>query len=292
MKPDVLRGHPLRRLSGPGLDVAMYLGGSAQRGLEEWTSCIYGLTAQAQVNRSGATGLRGTIIRMEPQRAAALVRAQLSELKALSPDTESVEYKTWRQKTRALLGRLYSEDHYQVNNFDNLHWWIAVDHLEREWFERGRNGATAILEAALYDLEVLSQPADVPSSASIDPDLWKRVAQLVQVEDWTSLASSVAIFVEDRIRSWADRPASEVGVALMSAVFSPKGEFPIGQTESEREGWHLLARGFAAALSNVDRHRIQERDDLRRYAIGVLGVGSLLLTQARWEHGNRFRRQP
>lgn len=42
--------------------------------------------------------------------------------------------------------------------------------------------------------------------------------------------------------------------------------------------------GFAQALGNVDRHRIQKRDDARRYAIGVLGVGSLLLTQLRYEH--------
>lgn len=42
--------------------------------------------------------------------------------------------------------------------------------------------------------------------------------------------------------------------------------------------------GFAQALSNVDRRRIQKRDDVKRYAIGVLALGSLLLTQLRHEH--------
>ncbi|MGP6175356.1 TIGR02391 family protein [Corynebacterium sp. A21] len=50
------------------------------------------------------------------------------------------------------------------------------------------------------------------------------------------------------------------------------------------EGWRSLAMGFTQALSNVDRHRLQRRDDARRYAIGVLGLGSLLLTQLRYEH--------
>jgi hypothetical protein len=47
--------------------------------------------------------------------------------------------------------------------------------------------------------------------------------------------------------------------------------------------------GFAMALRNVDTHRIQRRDDDKRYALGVLGTGSLLLTQLRYEHGNRFK---
>ena len=49
--------------------------------------------------------------------------------------------------------------------------------------------------------------------------------------------------------------------------------------------------GFAQALGNVDRHRIQSRDDAQRYAIGVLGLGSLLLTQLRHEHGDLIEEQ-
>jgi hypothetical protein len=43
------------------------------------------------------------------------------------------------------------------------------------------------------------------------------------------------------------------------------------------------------AVRNVATHRIDLRDDAKRYAMGVLGAGSLLLTQLRYEHGNRFR---
>ena len=50
--------------------------------------------------------------------------------------------------------------------------------------------------------------------------------------------------------------------------------------------------GFAQALGNVDRHRIQSREDAQRYAIGVLGLGSLLLTQLRHEHGDLLHPRP
>jgi hypothetical protein len=40
-------------------------------------------------------------------------------------------------------------------------------------------------------------------------------------------------------------------------------------------------------VGNVDRHRIQRRPDQRPYVMGVLGLGSLLLTQVRREHPDR-----
>jgi len=71
----------------------------------------------------------------------------------------------------------------------------------------------------------------------------------------------------------------------MGRVFSDESDWRLGSRASEREGWRAFATGFALALSNVDRHRIQRREDAQRYAIGVLGLGSLLLTQMRHEHG-------
>jgi len=75
----------------------------------------------------------------------------------------------------------------------------------------------------------------------------------------------------------------------MTAVLGENGVFPLGRTQGEAQGWHRLGMGFAMALRNVDTQRIQTRDDDKRYALGVLGAGSLLLTQLRYEHGNRFK---
>jgi hypothetical protein len=59
----------------------------------------------------------------------------------------------------------------------------------------------------------------------------------------------------------------------------------IRRFKGEQQGWQQFATGFVQALSNVNRHRIQNRDDAKAYAIGVLGAGSLLLTQLRYQHG-------
>ena len=209
-------------------------------------------------------------------------------LVGLRPDPNSVEYKTWRQRTRALLARLYSAEHRLTTDFDSLHFYVTDSNMPY-WFNNGRAGALAIIDTAIYDFEVLRQPDELPSSDVIDGELWAHVSQHLQAEDWHSLAAFTQIYLEAKLREWAGRPRAEVGVKLMSAVFSPTGEFPLGNTEPEREGWHALARGFAGALSNVDRHRLEDRADAKRYAIGVLGTASLLLTQLRWQHGNRFR---
>jgi hypothetical protein len=46
----------------------------------------------------------------------------------------------------------------------------------------------------------------------------------------------------------------------------------MGLTDSEKTGWQLFAQGIAQALRNVDNHRIQNRPDHKRYALGVVGA--------------------
>jgi len=51
----------------------------------------------------------------------------------------------------------------------------------------------------------------------------------------------------------------------------------------------MLGIGFVQAIRNVDPRRIQSRNDAHRYAIGVLGLGSLLLTQFRHVYPDPFQ---
>lgn len=122
---------------------------------------------------------------------------------------------------------------------------------------------------------------------AIDAGLWLHIASLVDADDWGKVASQTAIYTEDRIRKWGGRPATDVGEQLMTAVFGERGPLRLGSTEGERQGWHRLAMGVSMALRNADAHRIEERKDQRRYAIGVVGVSSLLLTQVRFQYPDR-----
>ncbi|MET7344672.1 TIGR02391 family protein [Streptomyces sp. NPDC005547] len=111
-----------------------------------------------------------------------------------------------------------------------------------------------------------------------------------QNEEWQKVASQTAIFVEDRVRQWCGRPRGNngqalVGKSLFATALANDAQYRLGKEPGEWEGWRALGTGFAQALSNVDRHNIQKRDDAKRYAFGVLGIGSLILTQLRYQHG-------
>jgi len=129
----------------------------------------------------------------------------------------------------------------------------------------------------------------VVDESGVDAELWEHIAPEVQAEAWGKVASQAVIFAEDRIRKWAGRTVGEVGKDLAVATFGKSGQFQMGQTEGETQGWQLFVQGIAQALRNVDAHRIQDRPDHKRYALGLVGACSLLLTQMRYEHGNRFR---
>jgi len=157
----------------------------------------------------------------------------------------------------------------------------------------GIRKACGLIDAAIYDLELIQGSDEPVDQRAFDPDLWEYVKGIVEDEDWGKVASQVAIFVEDRVRVWAGQPKDRngndlVGKGLYGAAFANDSEFRLGQRQGEWEGWRMLGMGFAQAISNVDRHRIQERDDARRYALGVLGLGSLLLTQLRHEHSGHL----
>lgn len=230
---------------------------------------------------------------MDTDRALDLLRERLAELGELPPEYGTPEFSEWHQKTERTLKRIFDPDHDFVGQFSDtgfLSRSMSDDpSAERRAFDRGRTRAVALLKGAIYELEVLSEPTQFASAASVDPDLWEHVRRLVESEQWAQVASQTAIFVESKIRQWAGRQDSEIGERLMTEVLGEKGEFPLGRTQGEKQGWHRLGMGFAMALRNANTHRIEQRDDVKRYALGVLGVGSLLLTQLRHQHENSFQ---
>jgi hypothetical protein len=125
-------------------------------------------------------------------------------------------------------------------------------------------------------------------SDNYDDELWQEVRHSVEEKKWEQVASAAAIFVEDKIRRWAGTPTDNgrtlVGQELMSKVFGEGQILALGDQPPETMGWRNLGLGFAAATSNVDRHHRQTRSDIRKYALGVLGLASLLLTQIRYTY--------
>jgi len=124
--------------------------------------------------------------------------------------------------------------------------------------------------------------------SGIDSALWEHIASYSANGDWSAVALHSERYTEDRVRQWANLPMDMVGETLMSKAFGEEGVLRLGALNSERQGWHRLAMGISMALRNVDAHRIQDRSDLKQYASGVLGACSLLVTQLRYEYGERI----
>lgn len=232
---------------------------------------------------------------VKPEEAAERIRALRDEAATLPHSTSSAEFNSWKPRTRSVLTRALGENHHITERFIKTKWTPGAYSLDdaRGAFERTFRATIpevqGILDAAIAEIELLEDEVPVADESGIDVELWEHIAPEVRAEAWGKVASQAVIFTEDRIRKWAGRPVGEVGKDLAVTIFGKSGQFQMGQTEGEMQGWQLFAQGIAQALRNVDAHRIQDRPDHKRYALGLVGACSLLLTQMRFEHGNRFR---
>jgi Protein of unknown function (Hypoth_ymh) len=152
-----------------------------------------------------------------------------------------------------------------------------------------------VIDAAIYDLSLSVSSATEPvDEHAFDPELWARVKREVEEEEWDKIPALVEVFVEDHIRAWAGDPRGRdgqtlFGKGLFGTVLADDSEYRLGDEKGEWEGWRALGVvGFTQAISNVDRHNVRDRAYARRYAIGVLGLGSLLLSQMRHQHAERL----
>ncbi|WP_257021594.1 TIGR02391 family protein [Microbacterium sp. AK009] len=207
------------------------------------------------------------------------------------------QHKEWKAKVVAVLERSLGADSSTVQQFKKLSYHVgfysgAPGEAEKDArYFRGRvQDAAGLIEAAIYELE-LSVGAPAIEGGSYDSGLWDHVKHSVEEERWEQVASAAAIYVEDKVRRWAGNPTNQdggklIGQTLFAKAFGPGGVLALGSQRNETEGWRSLGTGMVAAISNVDRHNIQERADAKQYALGVLGLASLLLIQIRYEHAD------
>jgi hypothetical protein len=197
---------------------------------------------------------------------------------------------SWKSRLRAVIARSLGEGHDLVTKLDKNRYSLSAyssstpDSAFASAFAAGVQRATGYIDAAIFELGILSADDEPIDDRAFDADLWSHVQNLVDDEDWGKVASQTVILVEDTLRTWAGLDGNDYGKSLYAKALADNAELRLGQRSGEWEGWRMLGMGFAQAIGNVDRHRIQSRADAKKYAIGVLGLGSLLLTQLRFEH--------
>jgi len=233
---------------------------------------------------------------VKPERAI----AELKALKQQAIDTPHIQADTpahgeWKAKVVAVLERSLGKESSTVQQFNNLQYTVGFwtggpgeADRDAQYFRTRIEDAVGLIEAAIYELE-LSIGAPAAEGGSYDSGLWDHVKHSVEEERWEQVSSAAVIYLEDKIRRWSGTPMDKqnkklVGQALFATALSPGGPLELGTQNNETEGWRSLGTGLVAALGNVDRHSIQERPDAKQYALGVLGLASLLLTQIRHQH--------
>ncbi|MET9267019.1 TIGR02391 family protein [Amycolatopsis sp. NPDC004079] len=233
---------------------------------------------------------------MQAKKAIETLQQLKAEAQGPSIRRGSGEYTSWKTRVRSVLIRALGKDHHTLTAFDGVRYGLSMyssstpESAFEQAFQRGLRKACGVIDAAIFELEDAGTSDDAVDETVFDPELWGHVQTHIQNEDWQAVASQTAIFVEDRVRQWCGNPKGRndetlVGKGLYAKVFANDGQYRLGKEPGEWEGWRGLGMGFAQALSNVDRHNIQRRDDAKRYAFGVLGLGSLILTQLRYQHG-------
>ena len=234
---------------------------------------------------------------MHPDKAISAIQNLLVDPGTLQNEVSFIE---WRSKAISTLKAALGANSDHVKNFIKStqirhEGYTLAKGINRDleaWRGDAASRGMAELKATIFTLENLRHESPL-DEAAIDPELWAHVQNLIANNDWIKVPAAVAIFLEDKVRKWAGDPKDRNGNALVgknlyARALNRDGELRLGRQESESEGWLALGTGLALAISNVDRHRIQQRADLKRYAMGVLGLGSLLLTQLRYEHPARI----
>ncbi|MDB5165452.1 MAG: hypothetical protein JWM00_342 [Candidatus Saccharibacteria bacterium] len=221
------------------------------------------------------------------------------------PNIELVQ--KWQTRAGAAIKKSFFHYDYYLDRLREINYQPSRRPKERRFNDQPSSSialdkATRILKEAIVDIQ-LDNIADVPllqiSSETIDPGLWYFVQDELVNEKWDKVTAQTAIYLEHTIRKLTGDPRSHDGkkltaTKLFERVFSKSGEYSLG---SEREtgeqiGWLNLTTGFALAIGNVDRHNIQNRDDQQKYAIGALGLASLILTQLEYQHSDKLVKPP
>jgi len=215
---------------------------------------------------------------------------ELDELAAMLTSLMSARqagFNVWRHRMNAGITELAGGKSALAIQFNGLDWSPPANQLRlNNNFVRSKQEAVEIIESLRWELSRKAPEPNPVDDAAIDPELWGHVQVLIDAGDWDKVALNTAVFVEDKLRVWAQLPSTITGsVNVFNAALAPD-QFLLGDSSSEQQGWQQLGRGFALALRNRSGHRVDKRSDAKRYALGVLGLGSLLLTEIKSVYGD------
>lgn len=180
----------------------------------------------------------------------------LTEELASFPSSLGVKFDVWRHRVNQVISDTVGLKSTLAVKFNGLRWASAVSAAARRsvgresgWtpadaivFSVAKPKAEAILKSLRWHLdraESVSPPETgtvVLDGTTIEPDLWDHVEGLVESGDWEKVPREAAVYVEDRLRAWANLQSLPGSVEVFKTAIGLT-KFPLGSTGSEQQGW-------------------------------------------------------
>ena len=210
---------------------------------------------------------------------------QLAQFLDSAEGPEQVGFGTWKHRMYAVIEEVCGASSSTAIKFSGIRWDPLGARLAPSRASWAKRQAGEVIDILRWELDQRAIDAAPFGEATIDPPLWQHVRTVFEAQEWDKVALSSAVFIEDRLREWAHAQAARGSVDVFKTALA-SDHFRLGSTQGEEDGWRQLGTGFALALRNPSGHRIDARVDPRRYALGVLGVASLLLTEIKGRYGD------
>ena len=235
---------------------------------------------------------------MKPERA--IIELNTLKQKAVNDPQvrlESPAHREWKAKVTAVLERSLGTDSSTVQQFTRLSYTVGVwtgapgeNERDRRYFAERVDDAIALIDAAIYELE-LSVGAPAVEGGSYDAGLWDHVKHSVEEGRWEQVASAGVIYVEDKVRRcwarhWISKARSWWARRYLLKHCRLAGHWPSVVKVTRRMAGGASVQAWLLLSATSTGTGIQERPDAKQYALGVLGLASLLLTQIKFEHGD------
>lgn len=193
---------------------------------------------------------------------------------------------TWRHRMNVAIAEMVGARSPLAVRFNGLSWTPGSNPTAVSAVLRAKQASSDIIATLRWELDRRTSAPNPFDDTAIDPELWQHIRVLVDAQEWDKVALNAAVFLENKLRAWAQIPASLTGsTEVFKTALAPR-KLRLGDQPGEHQGWQQLATGFALALRNRSGHRIDIRGDAKRYALGVLGLASLLLTEIRSVYGD------
>lgn len=228
------------------------------------------------------------------ERFRALIGQLRSDLDGFS-DAQDRAIPLWSDKVNYLINKIDGPRGSLAIRFNGIPWHRIVPggqggmtvSLSKDPFQMAKSKCDSILSTLEFLLDQQQETLD-DWDAVIDPELWQHVSGLVMSEDWNKVAREVTVFLEGKLRVWGELQSVKGSVDVFKQAIGRDGIFPLGNElqPSEQDGWGQLGTGFALAIRNSVSHGSERDRFAKQYAMGVLGLASLIVTELKTKYGD------